>query len=48
MATGDVDSSGRMTGAEITNTTGSTVDRDRTFGSKADFDAYARQAAGVR
>lgn len=47
MATGAVDSSGRMTGAEITDNHGMTRDRDRTFNSQPEFAAWAQQSAGV-
>ena len=45
-ATGQVDSSGRMTGAEVTDNNGFTRDRNRTFGSKDEFCAWARRDAG--
>lgn len=46
-AVGDVDSSGRMTGAEITDNNGFTKDRNRTFQSKGDFYDYAKKSAGI-
>jgi hypothetical protein len=47
MATGEVDSSGRMTNAEVTDNNGITKDRNRTFDSEADFSSWARQASGT-
>lgn len=46
-ATGTVDSSGRMTNAEVTDSNGFTRDRDRTFDSKEDFASWARRDAGI-
>lgn len=45
-ANGDVDFSGRMTGAEVTDNNGMTRDRNRTFGSEQEFAAWARRDAG--
>jgi hypothetical protein len=41
-ATGQV-TGGKMTGATIDDSNGTTIDRDRTFNSKADFLSWARQ-----
>lgn len=45
-ASGQVDPSGRMTDAEITDNHGMTKDRGRTFESKQDFFEWAKRAAG--
>ena len=46
-ATGQVDFSGKMTNAEITDNNGITRDRNRTFQSKKEFYAWARRATGT-
>lgn len=45
-ATGMV-SGGRMTDAEIMNSGGVMVDRNRSFDSEADFIAWAKKDAGI-
>ncbi len=46
-ATGSVDYSGKMTGAEVTDNNGITRDRNRTFESEQEFVAWARRDAGI-
>lgn len=45
--TGDVDASGKMTDGEVTDNNGFTKDRNRTFESRAAFESYAQQSAGI-
>lgn len=46
-ATGYVDSSGKMTDAEVTDNNGITRDRNRTFASESEFSNWARRDAGM-
>lgn len=47
LAQGDVDASGKMTKAEVTNNHGQLIDRDAKFESESDFVRWARKKAGV-
>lgn len=46
-AFGDVDASGRMTGADITDSSGTIIDRGRSFDSRSQFEAWAKSASGI-